>query len=103
MRSSSRPFLINLSQTQWTTEPQHVIPPIEKAEILEESPQKVRRRLIPKRKAKDAPLEEGVEYCRTEEGCPTNRVIYRPHEKVENLPFYYPKVEAYSLVYMPDQ
>ncbi|KAI8137877.1 hypothetical protein BJV82DRAFT_328010 [Fennellomyces sp. T-0311] len=81
----------------WTEQPHFVIPPVEKAEILSTEGSAIRRQLIPKRKSKDAPLIETVEY-QDYEDCA--RVIYRPVVSPEvALPFYYPKVKAYSFVY----
>ncbi|KAI9499658.1 hypothetical protein BDB00DRAFT_795015 [Zychaea mexicana] len=95
----------------WTNEPHLLIPPVEKAEILSmtatasnDNDQIIRRKLIPKRKAKDAPLAEDVEYHGYNGDKSRGRVIYRPvvppEKTVETtLPFYYPKVKAYSFVY----
>ena len=53
----------NLNKKTWTNEPHLLIPPIEKAEILSSSNDRViQRKLIPKRKSKDAPLVETIEY-----------------------------------------
>ncbi|KAK4509319.1 uncharacterized protein ATC70_007670 [Mucor velutinosus] len=95
---------------RWTLEPQFVIPPIEKAEIKSSGSESnhdhdhdsasdtpmdtIIRELIPKRKSKDANLAEKVEYFESDKEA---RVIYEPLES--KLPFYYPKVKAYSFVY----
>ncbi|KAG2223488.1 hypothetical protein INT45_001236 [Circinella minor] len=75
-----------------------------KAEILSNSNDRViQRKLIPKRKSKDAPLVETIEY-HYDDNNDRGRVIYRPvvepGKTLETtLPFYYPKVKAYSFVY----
>ncbi|KAI9246144.1 hypothetical protein EDC94DRAFT_627560 [Helicostylum pulchrum] len=96
---------------RWTLEPQLVIPPIEKAEIKstiqtdldshsEESQEPIEtivRELIPTRKTKDAILKERVEYFENDREA---RVVYTPLiEEGASVPFYYPKVKAYSFVY----
>ncbi|KAI8328403.1 hypothetical protein BD560DRAFT_417228 [Blakeslea trispora] len=100
---------------RWTLEPQFVIPPIEKAEIesfvvLDKehgcTVETTLRTLIPKRKQKDAILHEKVELFETDEEA---RVVYTPLvEHAKDIPYYYPKVQSYSLVYAfikdePDQ
>ncbi|KAI8978593.1 hypothetical protein BDB01DRAFT_799357 [Pilobolus umbonatus] len=52
------------------------------------------RQLIPKRKSKDQPLLEQVEYYESE-----GKVVYTPLLSEGTLPFYYPKVQSYSLIY----
>ncbi|KAI9275724.1 hypothetical protein BDA99DRAFT_475751 [Phascolomyces articulosus] len=87
----------------WTNEPHLLIPPIEKAEIISNTMDEIiQRKLIPKRKTKDAPLMETIEYHF--DGDDRGRVIYQPIVEPEKtletmLPFYYPKVKAYSFVY----
>ncbi|KAI7892223.1 uncharacterized protein EV154DRAFT_562429 [Mucor mucedo] len=96
---------------RWTTEPQLVIPPIEKADIKSTTQidaddhlgdfqgpiETIVRELIPKRKSKDPVLTEQVEYFENDK---EGRVIYRPLlAEGSTLPFYYPKVKAYSFVY----
>lgn len=73
-------------------EPQHVIPPIEKAVQVQDAGSRVVRRLVPKRKSKDAPLDERVEYF--EKKMDGGGVVhyYPLVEDPEKLPFYYPKV-----------
>ncbi|CAO3621943.1 unnamed protein product [Cunninghamella blakesleeana] len=123
---------------RWTNEPQLIIPPIEKCEIIpnkkndnddikerdtlyetdnkdaEESSshdknnkddihliETIARQLIPKRKSKDPLLIETVSYFENniKDGY-EGRVIYKPCVKsIDELPFYYPKVMAYSLKY----
>ncbi|KAI8378807.1 hypothetical protein EDC96DRAFT_493237 [Choanephora cucurbitarum] len=100
---------------RWTLEPQFVIPPIEKAEIesthvLDQdhgcTVETTLRRLIPKRKQKDAVLHEKVELVETDEEA---RIVFTPLVKDANdIPYYYPKVQSYSLIYTftkdePDQ
>ncbi|KAI7898365.1 uncharacterized protein BX663DRAFT_525074 [Cokeromyces recurvatus] len=95
----------------WIVEPQFAIPPIEKANIIsrtqsednhdncfsQEPTESIIRELIPKRKSKDKILTENVTYFENDKEC---RVIFQPKELQENnLPFYYPKVKAYSFVY----
>ncbi|KAI7861664.1 hypothetical protein BDF14DRAFT_1866086 [Spinellus fusiger] len=106
----------------WTEQPNYAIPPIEKAEINRVSVHEghasavlgtpfetIQRTLIPKRKSKDAPLVEKIDYEEQEkkEGYEA-RVTYQPvmHGTVDTeepnsigLPFYYPKVKAYRFVY----
>ncbi|KAI8641409.1 hypothetical protein BD408DRAFT_418237 [Parasitella parasitica] len=93
---------------RWTMEPQFVIPPVERAEIisnvnsedgnhsgLSDKPlETILRKLIPKRKSKDAILVEKIEYFENDKEA---RVVYEPLDS--KLPFYYPKVKAYSFVY----
>ncbi|CAG8623275.1 2640_t:CDS:10 [Cetraspora pellucida] len=108
---------------RWTKEVHLIIPPIEYAEIIndtglessdteckelhEESliikpTRTILRRLIPKRKDKDDELEELIEYY---ECISESRVVYSPiikssQESAEvNIPFYYPKVSCLSYVY----
>ncbi|KAI9313795.1 hypothetical protein BX666DRAFT_1863947 [Dichotomocladium elegans] len=75
---------------RWTAEPQLVIPPIEKAELLSARSTEniIYRQMIPKRKTKDASFLEVVSYQGKQI---KNRVIYRP-DRPESLPFFYPKV-----------
>ncbi|CAM0141338.1 unnamed protein product [Umbelopsis sp. WA50703] len=90
---------------KWTLEPELVIPPLKKCEIIEQTrssdpgSEYTVRELISKRKSKDPPLKERVEYHPSTETSPA-RVVYIPlvHEG-ERIPFYYPKVAAYSFVY----
>jgi hypothetical protein len=52
-------------QKKWTVEPELVIPPLRKCEIVDrvESPnERITRNLVPKRKSKDPILKEQVEY-----------------------------------------
>lgn len=100
---------------RWTLEPQFVIPPIKKAEIKStvesdrddhtgnsvEPIESVFRDLIPKRESKDAILTERVDYFENDKEA---RVTYQPilKEDASELPFYYPKVKAYSFVYSLD-
>ncbi|KAI8087992.1 uncharacterized protein B0P05DRAFT_530999 [Gilbertella persicaria] len=86
---------------RWTLEPQFAIPPIDKAEIkstLENNNVEiVVRALIPKRKTKDAVLNEKVEWMETDQ---ESRVMYTPMvETKQDIPYYYPKVKSYSFVY----
>ncbi|KAI8373061.1 uncharacterized protein BYT42DRAFT_56813 [Radiomyces spectabilis] len=99
---------------RWTEEPQFVIPPIEKANILESTVndhgqdlqhpfERVQRELVPKRKSKDSLFVETVEYYEYDsESGYCGQVVYRPSEKDQPLPFYYPKVAAYRFVYIKD-
>ncbi|KAI7876366.1 DUF1613-domain-containing protein [Lichtheimia hyalospora FSU 10163] len=80
---------------RWTDEPQHVIPPVDKAIRLGRSTDNIiYRQLVPKRKSKDDILTEIVTYQDER-----NRVIYQP-DRDQSLPFYYPKVKSYSFVYI---
>lgn len=52
-------------QKKWTVEPELVIPPLRKCEIVDrvELPnERITRNLVPKRKSKDPILKEQVEY-----------------------------------------
>ncbi|KAI9468941.1 MAG: hypothetical protein EXX96DRAFT_589864 [Benjaminiella poitrasii] len=94
----------------WTIEPQIVIPPIEKTIIVSrtqseenhdsfsrEPIETITRELVPKRKAKDEILIEDVTYFENDK---EDRVVFQPKLSQESdLPFYYPKVKAYSFVY----
>ncbi|KAG1139007.1 hypothetical protein G6F37_010019 [Rhizopus arrhizus] len=87
---------------RWTAEPELVIPPVEKAEIIsttEAIDNKIKvilRELIPKRKSKDTNLMEEISYYENEREA---TVVYKPMIDTSSLPFYYPKVKSYSLVY----
>ncbi|KAI9288047.1 hypothetical protein BC943DRAFT_317676 [Umbelopsis sp. AD052] len=87
---------------KWTLEPELVIPPLRQCDIIErvELPnERITRNLIPKRKSKDPILKELVEYHASNDTHPA-RVTFAPDVVSENqLPFYYPKVRAYSLVF----
>ncbi|KAI9280050.1 hypothetical protein BY458DRAFT_531900 [Sporodiniella umbellata] len=78
---------------RWTAEPELVIPPIEKAEIISitetEGKKVVLRELVPKRKSKDANLREEISYIDTDQEA---RVEYRHLTEMSLLPFFYPKV-----------
>ncbi|KAI8093311.1 uncharacterized protein BX664DRAFT_104771 [Halteromyces radiatus] len=104
---------------RWTAEPQFVIPPIEKANIISTTTndtnhtednqdnliafETVVRQLIPKRKSKDTILSETIRYYEytTKGSVYEGRVIYEPSmtKPTDILPFYYPKVRAYSFTY----
>ncbi|EIE86458.1 hypothetical protein RO3G_11169 [Rhizopus delemar RA 99-880] len=79
---------------RWTAEPELVIPPVEKAEILstsEATENKIKvilRELIPKRKSKDTNLMEEISYYENEREA---TVVYKPMIDTSSLPFYYPK------------
>ncbi|KAG0175472.1 tRNA methyltransferase 44 [Apophysomyces sp. BC1015] len=94
---------------RWTLEPQYAIPPIEKADIkqtlqsqAEGQPfETIERVLIPKRKSKDTAFSEHVQYFESDDNeYYHGRVVYRPIMSDMALPFYYPKVQAYSFVYV---
>ncbi|KAG1377914.1 hypothetical protein G6F60_006700 [Rhizopus arrhizus] len=80
---------------RWTAEPELVIPPVEKAEIIsttEAIDNKIKvilRELIPKRKSKDTNLMEEISYYENEREA---TVVYKPMIDTSSLPFYYPKV-----------
>ncbi|GAB5586425.1 tRNA methyltransferase 44 [Umbelopsis nana] len=90
---------------KWTLEPELVIPPLKKCDIVEQTQsdaaatERITRDLISKRKSKDPILREQVEYYPGSENCPA-RVTYTPVvTDAKQLPFYYPKVRAYSFVF----
>ncbi|KAI8333397.1 hypothetical protein BC941DRAFT_434601 [Chlamydoabsidia padenii] len=99
---------------RWTTEPQFVIPPVEKADIISTTnhgidhtdahpTETVVRKLVPKRKTKDQVLVETIKYYENynEDSAYEGKVTYQPNlaSSVDPLPFYYPKVLAYGFTY----
>ncbi|RCH88933.1 tRNA methyltransferase 44 [Rhizopus azygosporus] len=85
---------------RWTDEPELVIPPIEKAEIMtiseKDGAQVIQRELVPKRKSKDTNLVEELTYYKNEREA---RVVYRPMVDCEKLPFYYPKYAMKTILH----
>ncbi|KAJ1818717.1 tRNA(Ser) Um(44) 2'-O-methyltransferase [Coemansia sp. RSA 2599] len=101
---------------KWIQEAELVIPPVEKTEILDsnagipETPdgrkaqeehivRRVRRVLHPKRKSKDAALEENVVVCRAGDNGVYARFIPAVSDP-SGIPFYYPKVTEFAFGYV---
>ncbi|KAJ1735065.1 tRNA(Ser) Um(44) 2'-O-methyltransferase [Coemansia sp. Benny D160-2] len=93
----------------WTQEAEIVIPPVDRTEIVETvdseesdgSITRTRRKLVPKRVEKDRVLVEDVIVDRLSNGLCARFVPCV--QNVEDIPFYYPKVQEYALGYFkPD-
>ncbi|KAI9474570.1 tRNA(Ser) Um(44) 2'-O-methyltransferase [Coemansia sp. RSA 990] len=91
---------------KWTHAAEIIIPPVEKAAILDShvgnkgAISHIRRALIPKRKNKDLVLEEDVVVCKDSTGIYAQFI---PQVDSSGIPFYYPQVHSFAFALLNPQ